>query len=168
MKRKEKRVTCKICGKSFRNHHVYGGHVKVHNRKSIENIRKSKLGNQNPDKRLDVRIKISNALKGKKPWNKNKKWTKDKRHNQILKRSVEKIKDKDTRIFTTHGYVPDAIIVNFKKQTVKSFELNPQSIISKELRAKNKGYDALIIKVRRNKKYKHKNTDKEIQIMPTP
>lgn len=158
----EKRVMCKRCGRYFRNWHVYAGHSKVHNKKALERMSISKLGNLNPAKRMDVRLKISNAGKGVIPWNKNIKWTKDKRHNKIVDKTAKILTKKGLRVITTNYYVPDAIIIDFNKRIVKAFELNPGSIISKELRAKEKGYDYLIIKIRRNKKYKHKNRDSEI------
>ncbi|MDD5133331.1 MAG: hypothetical protein PHD81_01580 [Candidatus Nanoarchaeia archaeon] len=41
--------------------------------------------------------------------------------------------------------------------------MNPGSIINVGTRAKEKGYDSLIVKVRRNgKKYARKNMDREI------
>src|SRR3989344_3857895 len=117
---KEKRVSCKKCGKYFRNRYVYAGHSKIHDKRALEKIANSRLGNLNPAKRLEVRKKISLAGIGRIPWN--------------------------------------------KKKIIKAFELNPGSVISKGLRAKEKGYDFLIVKIRRNPKYCHKNTDKEIPI----
>jgi len=38
-----------------------------------ENISKSKMGDNNPMKRIDVRLKASKSLKGRKAWNKGKK-----------------------------------------------------------------------------------------------
>ncbi|HLC58514.1 MAG TPA: hypothetical protein VJI68_01505 [Candidatus Nanoarchaeia archaeon] len=161
---KEKRVSCKKCGKYFRNRYVYAGHSKIHDKRALEKIANSRLGNLNPAKRLEVRKKISLAGIGRIPWNKNKKWTKDKRHNKIVEKTANKIKNDNITVITTHNYVPDAIIIDFKKRIIKAFELNPGSVISKGLRAKEKGYDFLIVKIRRNPKYCHKNTDKEIPI----
>jgi len=53
------------------------------------------------------------------------------------------------KILTTHRYVPDAIVIDFKNKLVKTFELNPRSVIDIEERAKNKGYDDIIVKVKK-------------------
>ena len=159
---KERKVFCLRCGSHFRNRYVYAGHAKIHYKDAIESIRKSKLGDLNPVKRLDVRRKISKSLKGNKAWNKNIKWTKDKRHNKIVDKYTENLKASGLKVLTTHYYVPDAIIIDFDKRIVKAFELNPGSIISKGLRAKDKGYDFMIVKVDRNGKYARKNMEREI------
>ena len=164
---KEKRVQCLVCYKIFRNRYGYIGHKKAHDKEFLEKTRKRMMEN-NPMDNPKYRKKVSESQKkayaaGKfKVWNKGIKWTKDKWHDKIVEKTEKDLKKVGFYVLTTHGYIPDAIIIDFKNRKVKAFELNPGSIISKGVRAKEKGYDELIVKVRRNGKYSRKNMDRAI------
>ncbi len=101
----DKKRFCLICGKYFRNTYIYRGHMKTHSKYSIEKMRREKiriykLGKLNPAKRLDVRMKISKKAMGRIPWNKGKSWIKDKRHNNIVNQSIEKLKSKKLKFIS--------------------------------------------------------------------
>lgn len=121
-----------------------------HNEDSKKRISISRIGDRNPAKRLDVRKKISKALKGIKPWNKGIKWNRTKFHDSEMEKIAKDFKEKGFKVLTTHGYVPDAIIIDFKNNIVKAFELNPRSVLYIEKRAKIKGYDNVLTEVRKN------------------
>jgi len=122
------------------------GHHSENAKKRISN---SRIGNANPAKRLDVRNKISEALKGHKTWNKGIAWNRPKFHDSEMEKIAKDFTQEGFKILTTHRYVPDAIVIDFKNKLVKAFELNPHSVIDIEERAKNKGYDDIIVKVKK-------------------
>lgn len=120
-----------------------------HHREEVKDrIRIHKIGDQNPAKRSDVRQKISDSLKAKKStsWNKGKKWNRSLIHDGLLEEVAKGFREKNYTLITTNKYVPDAIIINFDNKTVDALEVNPQSVISKEERAKEKGFNTLIVR----------------------
>jgi len=117
---------------------------------SKKRISISRLGNRNPAKKLEVRKKISKALKGIKPWNKGIKWNRSKFHDSEMEKIAKDFRTKGLKVLTTNGYVPDAIIIDYENQTAKAFELNPRSVIDAEKRSKIKGYDNVLTEVRHN------------------
>jgi len=119
-----------------------------HSEEVKDKIRIHKIGDQNPAKRLDVRKKISDSLKAMKrtSWNKGKKWNRSLIHDGLLEDVAKGFRERNYTVITTNKYVPDAIIINFDNQTVDALEVNPQSVISKEERAREKGYNSLIVR----------------------
>jgi uncharacterized C2H2 Zn-finger protein len=131
-----------------------------HSNETKQKIRLHKLGNENPAKRLDVRKRISEALKGSIPWNKGIKWNRTDFHDSIIEKIAQNLGYKGYKVLTTYGYVPDAIIIDFERKRVEAFELNPRSIIELEGRAKKKGYDNII--TRKIKNDRQPNMDRKI------
>lgn len=68
---KERNSLCGSCSHIGKNHPMYG---KCHSKHAIEKMRMAKLGNKNPNKRSDVRNKISENRRGKCMGNKNPNW----------------------------------------------------------------------------------------------
>ena len=139
---------CGECGKKFIKTKSLNYHKVWHKDASrIENLRKKML-ESNPAKLHNIREKITKSLimRHQSSWNKGKKWSRALPHDVIVEKSVQDFIYEGYRVLTTHGYVPDAILVDFKNKTISALEINPGSVINKEERAKKKGYDILFVR----------------------
>ena len=163
---------CSVCHKEFESERGLKSHIRYHNEAFMKNYKEkisgennylfgkenkwghhseyakrriaiSRLGNENPAKRPEIRNKISQALKSRNgtSWNKGIKWNRSKFHDSKMERMSKSLERIGYKVITTHGYVPDAILIDFNNRKVKAFELNPSSIIRVEERSKKKGYD---------------------------
>ena len=173
-------MNCPKCGKQFHTRRSLIDHKRIHYRhtksaiekiriarigkkhtdETKQKIRLHKIGNENPAKRFDVRKNISEALKGNIPWNKGIKWNRSEIHDSLMNIIAQNFEYEGYKVLTTHGYVPDAIIIDFKHKKVEALELNPGSIIRVEEKAKKKGYNNIIVRVIRNGRYA--NMDRKV------